>query len=156
MVVTYPTSQRGENRIYFIPIIIRYVFSATDLHGGLMEGIRALRTQAATDTAGNSVYDTYPMLIMLTDGAPSHGVTGVSEIRKLVREEIRGEMSLFTLGFGEDVDSTFLEQLALENQVQHLLNMIYVTGNYIVLILSHATSSLHWFPALLDATSSFV
>ena len=57
------------------------------------------------------------MLIMLTDGIPSAGVTNPSDIRRLVKEEIDGEMSLFTLGFGNDVDSTLLEQLALENQV---------------------------------------
>ena len=70
------------------------------------------------------------MLIMLTDGIPMAGVTNPSDIRRLVKEEIAGEMSLFTLGFGNDVDSTLLEQLALENQVSLSLGVLGFSADF--------------------------
>ncbi len=61
--------------------------------------------------------DAYPMVIMLTDGQPTMGVTNLDQIRSNIRQKIQGDISLFTLGFGDDVDGRFLEQMALENQV---------------------------------------
>ncbi|XP_072017534.1 inter-alpha-trypsin inhibitor heavy chain H3-like [Amphiura filiformis] len=100
---------------------------STDLHGGIIKGVEILRKQMEFNFANGYSNDVYPMIIMLTDGQPSMGITEPNEIRSNVREEIRREMSLFTLGFGNDVDSTLLEQLALENQ--GAFRKIYVDGS---------------------------
>uniref|UniRef100_A0A3B4DXK1 Inter-alpha-trypsin inhibitor heavy chain H3 n=1 Tax=Pygocentrus nattereri TaxID=42514 RepID=A0A3B4DXK1_PYGNA len=52
------------------------------------------------------------MIILLTDGDPT---SGKSEIQENVRNAIGGNMSLFCLGFGYDVDYTFLDVMAKQN-----------------------------------------
>ncbi|XP_042535896.1 inter-alpha-trypsin inhibitor heavy chain H4 isoform X1 [Dipodomys spectabilis] len=55
------------------------------------------------------------IIILLTDGDPTVGVTDPTRIQKNVQEAIGGQYSLFCLGFGFDVSYTFLEKMALEN-----------------------------------------
>ena len=56
-------------------------------------------------------------LIMLTDGQPSVGiVTNPDEIVSRVTAKIDGRFPLFSIGFGEGVDFSFLEKLSLSNQ----------------------------------------
>uniref|UniRef100_A0A7N8Y424 Inter-alpha-trypsin inhibitor heavy chain H3 n=1 Tax=Mastacembelus armatus TaxID=205130 RepID=A0A7N8Y424_9TELE len=51
------------------------------------------------------------MVILLTDGMPNSG-----EIQENVRSAIEGSMSLFCLGFGNDVDYSFLDVMSKENK----------------------------------------
>ena len=44
------------------------------------------------------------------------GVTALPTIQQNVREAIDGKMSLFCLGFGNDVDYSFLDVMAQENK----------------------------------------
>ncbi|XP_012590620.1 PREDICTED: inter-alpha-trypsin inhibitor heavy chain H4 [Condylura cristata] len=55
------------------------------------------------------------LIILLTDGDPTRGETNPVKIQKNVEEAIRGQYSLFCLGFGFDVSYPFLEKLALSN-----------------------------------------
>ncbi|XP_049327922.1 inter-alpha-trypsin inhibitor heavy chain H3 isoform X1 [Astyanax mexicanus] len=55
------------------------------------------------------------MIILLTDGDPSFGVRHLPTIQSNVRNAIGGNMSLFCLGFGNDVDYNFLDVLAKQN-----------------------------------------
>ncbi|XP_040850553.1 inter-alpha-trypsin inhibitor heavy chain H4 [Ochotona curzoniae] len=55
------------------------------------------------------------LMILLTDGDPTEGVTNLEMIQRNVREAIGGHYSLFCLGFGFDVHYSFLEKLALDN-----------------------------------------
>ncbi|XP_070246855.1 inter-alpha-trypsin inhibitor heavy chain H4-like [Myotis yumanensis] len=55
------------------------------------------------------------LLLLLTDGDPTVGQTNPRKIQKNVQEAIRGQYSLFCLGFGFDVSYTFLEKLARDN-----------------------------------------
>ncbi|XP_071961691.1 inter-alpha-trypsin inhibitor heavy chain H3-like isoform X2 [Antedon mediterranea] len=80
---------------------------ATNLHGGLMEGIELLH--AGSDNSGVS------MVVMLTDGLPTSGVTSFGRIQTDVKQAIKGNCSLFNIGFGDYVDYSFLETLALRN-----------------------------------------
>ena len=58
-----------------------------------------------------------PLIIMLTDGQPTSGsVTSTSEIIKRITNLIDGRLSLFSVGFGNGVDFSFLEKLSLSNQ----------------------------------------
>lgn len=56
-----------------------------------------------------------PLIILLTDGDPTTGVTDPAKIQKNVQDAIGGQYSLFCLGFGFDVSYAFLEKLALDN-----------------------------------------
>ena len=56
------------------------------------------------------------MLIVLTDGEPTYGVTDTVEIEKNVKEANKDDFSLFALGFGEDADYNFLTRLAAQNK----------------------------------------
>ncbi|XP_070246847.1 inter-alpha-trypsin inhibitor heavy chain H4-like isoform X1 [Myotis yumanensis] len=55
------------------------------------------------------------LLLLLTDGDPTEGETNPRKIQKNVQEAVRGQYSLFCLGFGFDVHYAFLEKLALDN-----------------------------------------
>ncbi|XP_046575536.1 inter-alpha-trypsin inhibitor heavy chain H4-like isoform X2 [Haliotis rubra] len=55
------------------------------------------------------------IIVFLTDGQPSSGVTDVLKIRKNVKGLNEGRVAIFSLGFGQGVDFKFLEQISLEN-----------------------------------------
>uniref|UniRef100_A0A673B919 Inter-alpha-trypsin inhibitor heavy chain H3 n=1 Tax=Sphaeramia orbicularis TaxID=375764 RepID=A0A673B919_9TELE len=56
------------------------------------------------------------MIILLTDGMPNAGVTDPEGIQEGVSSAIAGTMSLFCLGFGNDVQYSFLDVLARQNK----------------------------------------
>ena len=55
------------------------------------------------------------MIIILSDGQPTSGITDLNQIKEKTKDAIDGRYSLFTLGFGNDVDHEFLEKLAGQN-----------------------------------------
>nr|XP_033782443.1 LOW QUALITY PROTEIN: inter-alpha-trypsin inhibitor heavy chain H3-like [Geotrypetes seraphini] len=55
------------------------------------------------------------LIILLTDGDPNVGESNTAKIRENAKQAIDGKYSLYSLGFGYDVDYNFLEKLALEN-----------------------------------------
>jgi len=58
-----------------------------------------------------------PIVVFLTDGLPTEGTTNTDTIRDNVKVANDGlGASVYTLGFGEDVDFEFLKALALENE----------------------------------------
>ena len=56
-----------------------------------------------------------PIIVMLTDGLPTAGVTNTQTIRENIKNENSAGVSIFCLGFGFDVDFEFLKAMALEN-----------------------------------------
>ncbi|KAJ3602961.1 hypothetical protein NHX12_030705 [Muraenolepis orangiensis] len=56
------------------------------------------------------------MIILLTDGMPNSGESSLPRIQQNVLRAIRGNMSLFCLGFGNNVDYAFLDVMAKQNQ----------------------------------------
>ncbi|KAF6099586.1 inter-alpha-trypsin inhibitor heavy chain 1 [Phyllostomus discolor] len=85
---------------------------STNLNGGLLRGIGILNeAQRSMPELTNHA----PILIMLTDGEPTEGVTDRSQILKNVRDAIRGKFPLYNLGFGRNVDFGFLEVMSMEN-----------------------------------------
>ncbi len=58
-----------------------------------------------------------PIIVFLTDGAPTVDVTSPYVIRKNVREANRAEVSIFTIAFGieDEANYDFLKALSLEN-----------------------------------------
>uniref|UniRef100_A0A8C5A4C4 Inter-alpha-trypsin inhibitor heavy chain H3 n=1 Tax=Gadus morhua TaxID=8049 RepID=A0A8C5A4C4_GADMO len=55
------------------------------------------------------------MIILLTDGMPNKGERNLQRIQQNVCEAIGGNMTLFCLGFGDDVDYSFLDVMAKQN-----------------------------------------
>ncbi|XP_033120412.1 inter-alpha-trypsin inhibitor heavy chain H3-like [Anneissia japonica] len=96
----------------------------TDLHESLIDGVRLL--DRLTENATDSMHG-ISMLIMLTDGQPTSGVTDLEAIERDVEREIDDKYSLFNLGFGENVDYEFLEKLAMRNS--GLARKIYDDSN---------------------------
>uniref|UniRef100_UPI0037E78B3C inter-alpha-trypsin inhibitor heavy chain H3-like n=1 Tax=Semicossyphus pulcher TaxID=241346 RepID=UPI0037E78B3C len=56
------------------------------------------------------------MIILLTDGMPNAGESNLPRIQENVRSAIGGNMSLFCLGFGNDVDYSFLDVISKQNK----------------------------------------
>jgi len=57
-----------------------------------------------------------PIIVFLTDGLPTAGVTNNAQIRENVLYANDKSVSIYSLGFGDDVDFDFLSALSLENR----------------------------------------
>ncbi|KAL8212381.1 UNVERIFIED_CONTAM: Inter-alpha-trypsin inhibitor heavy chain H4 [Gekko kuhli] len=85
---------------------------ATDINGALLAAIHAL--DEAT-TAELLPEQSISMIILLTDGQPTVGVTDVYNIQENIKRTNNEKYFLYCLGFGFDVSYTFLEKMALDN-----------------------------------------
>jgi len=56
------------------------------------------------------------VVLFLTDGLPTEGVTEVSQILANVRSSARSSLRLFSFGVGDDVNTVLLDSLAEENR----------------------------------------
>ncbi|XP_069065458.1 inter-alpha-trypsin inhibitor heavy chain H6 isoform X2 [Pleurodeles waltl] len=57
-----------------------------------------------------------PLLIFLTDGEPTSGVTSAGRILANARHAMGGNISLFGLAFGDDADYNLMRRLSLDNR----------------------------------------
>ncbi len=81
----------------------------TDFTGGMQRGIAILKEN------GNGEF--IQLLVMLTDGQPTVGITNEDEIVRIASRELVGTtISLNTLGFGLNLNFQLLVRLALENR----------------------------------------
>ena len=55
------------------------------------------------------------MIIFLTDGEPTSGITSLSRIQSNIRQANQGRYTLFSLGFGHDLDFNFMQKISLQN-----------------------------------------
>lgn len=77
---------------------------STNISGALEEALRA-----------SLASDRLPLVLFLTDGAPTVGERQPDRIAALA-ERLRGRQRLFTFGVGTDVNASLLEQLALSGR----------------------------------------
>lgn len=56
-----------------------------------------------------------PIIVFLTDGNPTSGVTSPSQIRQNILTANEEKVSIYSLGFGYDLDFNFINALSLEN-----------------------------------------
>jgi Ca-activated chloride channel family protein len=77
----------------------------TNIHDALLAGLSLFERG-----------DRLKMVIFLTDGLPTAGVTGVPAIVKNVTDANAAGVRLFTFGVGYDVNTTLLDKLARENK----------------------------------------
>nr|XP_061813659.1 inter-alpha-trypsin inhibitor heavy chain H3-like [Nerophis lumbriciformis] len=79
----------------------------TNINDALLDGSRMLNDNPRKGSAS--------ILILLTDGDPTSGVTNPEEIQSNVMEAIQDKFPLYCLGFGFDVNFKFLKKLSLQN-----------------------------------------
>ncbi|XP_032740720.1 inter-alpha-trypsin inhibitor heavy chain H5 [Rattus rattus] len=84
----------------------------TDINGALQTAIKLLNNYVAqNDIEDRSV----SLIIFLTDGKPTFGETNTLRILSNTKEATGGQICIFTVGIGNDVDFRLLEKLSLEN-----------------------------------------
>lgn len=77
----------------------------TDIHGALTDALRQ-----------NHAPGTHPIVLFLTDGMPTVGVTDETRIRGDAVTENRHARRVFTFGVGHDVNAPLLDQLAMQSR----------------------------------------
>uniref|UniRef100_A0A2K5QS57 Inter-alpha-trypsin inhibitor heavy chain H3 n=1 Tax=Cebus imitator TaxID=2715852 RepID=A0A2K5QS57_CEBIM len=85
----------------------------TNINDGLLRGISMLnkaREEHRVPERSTSI------VIMLTDGDANVGESRPEKIQENVRNAIGGKFPLYNLGFGNNLNYNFLENMALENQ----------------------------------------
>uniref|UniRef100_A0A3P9NRB6 Inter-alpha-trypsin inhibitor heavy chain H3-like n=1 Tax=Poecilia reticulata TaxID=8081 RepID=A0A3P9NRB6_POERE len=80
---------------------------STNINAAVLEGARILNAHPRDGSAS--------ILILLTDGDPTSGVTNLDTIRSNVKQAVAGKFPLYCLGFGFDVNFEFLEKMSLQN-----------------------------------------
>ncbi|XP_020786637.2 inter-alpha-trypsin inhibitor heavy chain H3-like isoform X2 [Boleophthalmus pectinirostris] len=108
--LTKATQKNITNAQSFVSKIVDN--GSTDIHRALQEAVGLLKDSREKNTVPEKSTD---MIILLTDGNPNHGVSSIPVIQKNIKAAIAGNMSLFCLGFGNDVDYSFLDVMAREN-----------------------------------------
>ncbi|XP_068171605.1 inter-alpha-trypsin inhibitor heavy chain H3-like [Antennarius striatus] len=86
---------------------------ATDINGAVLRGVRMLVKERKNGSLPERSAD---MIILLTDGMPNQGESNVKTIQENVRSAVGGKMSVFCLGFGNDVDYSFLDVMSKQNK----------------------------------------
>uniref|UniRef100_A0A3B3TND1 Inter-alpha-trypsin inhibitor heavy chain H3 n=1 Tax=Poecilia latipinna TaxID=48699 RepID=A0A3B3TND1_9TELE len=84
---------------------------ATDINAAVLSAVNMLKRKRQNDNVPERSVD---MIILLTDGNPRE--TSAEKIQEKVRLANAGAMSLFSLGFGNDVDYSLLDVLSRENK----------------------------------------
>ncbi|XP_054859915.1 inter-alpha-trypsin inhibitor heavy chain H6 [Eublepharis macularius] len=87
----------------------------TDINAALLAAASVFNHSSAK--AGKGIREQrIPLIIFLTDGEPTSGVTASSRILSSAQQALRGTVSLFGLAFGDDADYGLLRRLSLENR----------------------------------------
>ncbi|XP_026163878.1 inter-alpha-trypsin inhibitor heavy chain H3a [Mastacembelus armatus] len=86
---------------------------ATNINDAVLRGVNMILNDKQAKRIPEQSID---MVILLTDGMPNSGEPRPQRIQENVRSAIEGSMSLFCLGFGNDVDYSFLDVMSKENK----------------------------------------
>ncbi|KAG7471854.1 hypothetical protein MATL_G00102440 [Megalops atlanticus] len=87
----------------------------TNINSALLSAAQLVNRPATRAAAQGSGGRRVPLVIFLTDGEPTIGVTSGEAILRNARDAL-GTASLFGLAFGDDADFPLLRRLALENR----------------------------------------
>ncbi|KAK5934427.1 hypothetical protein CgunFtcFv8_014827 [Champsocephalus gunnari] len=86
---------------------------STDINGAVLRAVKMLEKERKDMNLPERSTD---MIILLTDGMPNSGESRLSKIQENVRSAINGKMSMFCLGFGNDVVYSFLDVMSKQNK----------------------------------------
>ncbi|XP_062977225.1 inter-alpha-trypsin inhibitor heavy chain H4-like isoform X2 [Elgaria multicarinata webbii] len=106
--------QATEENVELAKQYVQTIFAqgVTDINGALLAAIRSLDKATSAELLPDR---SVSMIILLTDGQPTTGVTNVNEIQANIKRANEGKYFLYCLGFGFDVSYSFLEKMALDN-----------------------------------------
>ncbi|KAK9529423.1 hypothetical protein VZT92_013516 [Zoarces viviparus] len=86
---------------------------ATNINDAVLRAVSMLERERRDKNLPERSAD---MIILLTDGMPNSGESNLKRIQENVGSAIGGKMTLFSLGFGNDVDYSFLDVMSRQNK----------------------------------------
>ncbi|RVE71003.1 hypothetical protein OJAV_G00070340 [Oryzias javanicus] len=86
----------------------------TNINAALLSAAQLINASSSSGSSGRLVSSRVPLVIFLTDGEATIGVTSGDIILSNAKKAL-GSTSLFGLAFGDDADLLLLKRLALEN-----------------------------------------
>ena len=86
---------------------------STNINSALLLALKLLTNTA--NQPNSPIAGNFPMVLFLTDGDPTEGVTNTKTIRANVYNENKIKASIFALGFGFDLRFDFVTALSVEN-----------------------------------------
>ncbi|KAJ0023382.1 hypothetical protein NQD34_003281 [Periophthalmus magnuspinnatus] len=111
-----PTMQQATNQtVEEAKRFIRTISDngATNINDAVLKAVEMIHTARRSEKLPQRSADT---IILLTDGMPNSGESDTAIIQKNVEKANNGNMSLYCLGFGNDVQYSFLDVMAQENK----------------------------------------
>lgn len=82
--------------------------SGTNINDALVDSLKILQNSNEDDV-------TAPIIVFLTDGDPTVGVTSFKKILNNVESKNKGNIQIFSLAFGEDTNYKFLRKVSARN-----------------------------------------
>ncbi|KAF3855921.1 hypothetical protein F7725_016644 [Dissostichus mawsoni] len=86
---------------------------STNINDAVLRGVNMLVKDRQEEKLPERSID---MIILLTDGMPNSGESNIGKIQTNVHSAMGGNMSLFCLGFGNNVDYSFLDVMSKQNK----------------------------------------
>ncbi|XP_076012708.1 inter-alpha-trypsin inhibitor heavy chain H3-like isoform X2 [Genypterus blacodes] len=108
---TKATEENIAEALKYVKTIQQY--GSTNINDAVLKGVDMLIKDRKANNLPERSAD---MIILLTDGMPNEGESVPSRIQDNVRNAINGTMSLYCLGFGNDVDYSLLNVMAQQNK----------------------------------------
>lgn len=96
--------------LLYIPLYVNFAFAftGTNINDALLDSLKSLdNIQEAGVTA--------PIVVFLTDGDPTVGVTNFGKILNNIQSKNKDKIQIFSLAFGEDTQFSFLKKLSARN-----------------------------------------
>ncbi|XP_020786643.2 inter-alpha-trypsin inhibitor heavy chain H3-like [Boleophthalmus pectinirostris] len=90
-----------------------YAWGGTNINDAVLKAVEMLHTARKNEKLPQRSADA---IMLLTDGMPNSGESNPAMIQKNVQNAISGNMSLYCLGFGNDVEYSFLDVMSQENK----------------------------------------
>ncbi|XP_075691339.1 inter-alpha-trypsin inhibitor heavy chain H6 [Rhinoderma darwinii] len=87
----------------------------TDINGAILAAASIFNQTSHKQEKGRTKQK-IPLIIFLTDGEATSGVTASTRIIQNAQKALKGTTSLFCLAFGEDADYNLMRRLSLENR----------------------------------------
>ncbi|RXN31160.1 inter-alpha-trypsin inhibitor heavy chain H3-like isoform X2 [Labeo rohita] len=88
------------------------VIGGTELHNAVIHGVEMLYEEQRNGTAPKNMV---MMIILLTDGEPNQYPRSLPEIQESIRNANDGNITIFSLAFGNDANYGFLDTLSKQN-----------------------------------------
>ena len=108
-------------------VITSYSPTGTNINDALLRALEQMKLVHLVDT---STHVRVSIIVFLTDGEATSGITNSDHILTNIRESNKGRVSIFTLGLGHGTEFSFLQKVALQNN--GYAKRIYEEGDVVV------------------------